>query len=136
MINYLNKFGRTGPTPGVYKKYDPVGELHYEALRYLQGLQPSADAIGGTITATMANGFPYFTSWTDPYGGGRSNASDYSCVKSNIVVVGDKYRSGIVFRPLKWVTTFLIINYWRDIVQKFEILPNGMLMGAGTSEYL
>ena len=41
VINYLNKFGRTGPVPGRYKYYDPIGELHYETLRYLQGLPPS-----------------------------------------------------------------------------------------------
>ncbi|WP_343734446.1 PilC/PilY family type IV pilus protein [Acidovorax sp.] len=121
VINYLNKFGRTGPTPGVYKKYDPVGELHYEALRYLQGLQPSADAISGTITATMADGFPYFTTWTDPYGDGRSNTGDYSCLKSNIVVVGDiNTHDGNRLPTASAANNIPDINYWRGIVQKFE----------------
>lgn len=75
--------------PGRYKYYDPIGELHYETLRYLQGLPPSAEAISAT-TANQQDGFPAYTSWTDPYGGGRSNTTDYACVKSNIVVVGDK----------------------------------------------
>src|SRR6218665_2143393 len=47
VINYLNKFGRPGAVPGLYKELDPVGELHYEALRYLQGLAPAPPAIAG-----------------------------------------------------------------------------------------
>ena len=31
---------RTG-VPGQYKRYDPLGELYYEAVRYLQGLPPT-----------------------------------------------------------------------------------------------
>lgn len=121
VINYLNKFGRTGPTPGVYKRYDPVGELHYETLRYLQGLQPSADAVSGTITATMADGFPYFTSWTDPYGGGRTKTSDYSCIKSNIVVVGDiNTHDGNRLPAASSANNIPDINAWRTVVQSFE----------------
>ena len=45
VINYVNQFGRTGSVAGRYKKYDPIGELHYQALRYLQGLPPSASAV-------------------------------------------------------------------------------------------
>lgn len=89
VINYLNKFGRTGPIPGRYKRYDPVGEMYYQSLRYLQGLQPTADAVGN-ITTEMQDGFPVYTSWPDdPYGGARSDTADYSCLKSNIVVIGD-----------------------------------------------
>lgn len=89
VINYLNKFGRTGPTPGLYKKFDPVGEMYYQSLRYLQGLAPTPDAVNN-ITPAMQDGFPVYTSWPDdPYGGNRSDTADYSCLKSNIVVVGD-----------------------------------------------
>lgn len=88
VINYLNKFGRTGPVPGRYKRYDPVGELHYEAVRYLQGLRPSADAISG-ITPAMSDGYPVYTTWTGLWRRPRHSTSDYACVKSNIVVVGD-----------------------------------------------
>ncbi len=87
VVNYLNKFGRTG-TAGMYKKYDPVSELYYESLRYLQGLQPSAIATQNMTTA-MYDGYPVFTTWTDPYGDGRTSASNYACLKSNIVVIGD-----------------------------------------------
>ena len=91
VINYLNKFGRTGPVSGRYKKFDPVSELYGEALRYLQGLGPTAAAVSGLATPTDAlfDGFPVATTWTDPYGGGRLNTADYSCLKSNIVVIGD-----------------------------------------------
>ena len=44
VINYLNKFGTAGSVKGYYKGLDPVGELYYEALRYFQGLPPSAQA--------------------------------------------------------------------------------------------
>jgi type IV pilus assembly protein PilY1 len=37
-INYINKFGTLNPdTVGKYKGLDPVSELFYEAIRYLQG---------------------------------------------------------------------------------------------------
>ncbi len=80
VTTYLNQFGRTGSTPGLYKKYDPVGELHYEALRYLQGLQPTPGAVS-SITAAMYDGFPANTSWTDPYAG-RSNTDSYNSCKA------------------------------------------------------
>jgi type IV pilus assembly protein PilY1 len=89
VINYLNKFGRMGTTQGMYKQYDPVGELYYQALRYLQGLDPTAEAVSG-IDATKLDGFPAYASWSnlDPYKN-RSRAENYACLKSNIVVVGD-----------------------------------------------
>ena len=135
VINYLNKFGRTGPTPGVYKKYDPVGELHYEVLRYLQGLQPSVDAVSN-ITTPMYDGFPVATTWTDPYGGGRSSTSDYSCLKSNIVTIGDIHtHDGNRLPTYSAANNILDINYWRSVVQAFE--KNQALTytdGQGTSQ--
>lgn len=95
VINYLNQFGRTGPTPGRYKQYDPVGEMYYQSLRYLQGLPPTADAIKDLgvpgKTNALYDGYPVYTDWTnlDPYGGGRSTTDNYACLKSNIVVIGD-----------------------------------------------
>ncbi len=84
IINYLNQFGRSGN----YKVYDPVGELYYEALRYLQGLPPTDAATSGVITTDMKDGFPYYTSWIDPHPP-VSGMTDYSCVKNNIVGIGD-----------------------------------------------
>ena len=120
VINYLNKFGRTGPVPGRYKYFDPMGELHYEALRYLQGLPPTAEAIS-SITAQQQDGFPVYTSWTDPYGGGRSNSADYACVKSNIVVIGDKNTHDRNRLPTPSAADNIPdIAGWRGIAKAFE----------------
>jgi type IV pilus assembly protein PilY1 len=115
VINYLNLFGRTGQ----YKGNDPVGELHYEALRYLQGLQPSPDAISN-ITAEMHDDFPVSTRWTDPYAG-RSATNDYSCLKSNIVVIGDVgiHDGNRLPRP-NLSNNVPDIDFWRKVVQSFE----------------
>jgi type IV pilus assembly protein PilY1 len=127
VINYLNKFGRTGPVPGRYKKFDPVGELHYETLRYLQGLQPSAAAISGLTvpTSDLFDGFPVSTVWTDPYGGGRSETADYSCLKSNIVVIGDvNTHDGGRLPAASASGNIPDINYWRSVASKFESNTN------------
>jgi type IV pilus assembly protein PilY1 len=95
VINYLNQFGRTGATAGTYKTFDPVGELYYEAVRYIQGLDATPEATSG-ITTAMKDGFPVYDngnsgltlSRADPHAGG-SSTKDYSCLKNNIVVVGD-----------------------------------------------
>lgn len=124
VINYLNKFGRTG-TQGIYKKYDPVGELHYETLRYLQGMPPSPDAIKET-TSQMQDGFPFFKTWDDPYGGGRSNTANYSCLKSNIVVIGDtNTHDGNRLPAASDSGNIPDINLWRNIAQKFEANSGG-----------
>lgn len=135
VINYLNKFGRTGPVPGRYKKYDPVGELHYETVRYLQGLQPS-DAAISSITSEMQDGYPVYTNWTDPYGGGRTNTSDYACVKSNIVVVGDiNTHDGGRLPTADAANNIPDISYWRGIANKFESDAGGTYIdGQGATQ--
>lgn len=93
VVNYLNQFGRHG-TFGQYKTYDPVGELYYEAVRYIQGLQPTNidSTVGGSaiynINDTMRDGFPVYTTWTDPHPA-VTGMTDYSCVKNNVVGIGD-----------------------------------------------
>ncbi|HRI17713.1 MAG TPA: PilC/PilY family type IV pilus protein, partial [Burkholderiaceae bacterium] len=87
VTNYLNKFGRTGATAGNYKRYDNVGELYYEALRYVQGLPPTPEAVSG-VTDPMKDGFAVYTSWTDPHPP-VAGTTDYSCVRNNIVAIGD-----------------------------------------------
>ena len=135
VINYLNKFGRTGPVPGRYKKYDPVGELHYETLRYLQGLQPTAAAVS-SITSAMQDGYPVYTNWTDPYGNGRSNTADYACVKSNIVVVGDiNTHDGGRLPTADAANNIPDISYWRGIANKFESDAGGTYIdGQGATQ--
>lgn len=61
VINYLNRFGKTGN----YKTYDNVGELWYESLRYLQGLDPTPNSTAG-MTEGMKDGYPVYSAWTDP----------------------------------------------------------------------
>lgn len=79
VVNYLNRFGFDGN----YKGFDPVGELWYEALRYLQGLQPSDDATTG-MTEAMKDGYPVYTAWTDPLTSG--------CQRNNYILgIGDAY---------------------------------------------
>jgi type IV pilus assembly protein PilY1 len=76
VINYLNKFGRGG----VYKELDPVGELYYEAIRYLQGMQPTSEATAG-MTIAMKDGFPVIDGWVDPI--------IASCQRNYIVAIAD-----------------------------------------------
>jgi type IV pilus assembly protein PilY1 len=132
VINYLNKFGRTNSDPskqGRYKKYDPVSELYYQVLRYLQGLPPSPAAISNT-SADMYDGFPVFKTWTDPYGNGRSSTASYSCLKSNIVVVGDIHTHDGPTLPTASATGNIPdLSYWTGIVDKFE-------QGSTTTAYL
>ena len=128
VVNYLNKFGRTG-TPGMYKKHDPVSDLYYETLRYLQGLPPSAEAISGIDSNPgFKDGFPVFTDWTDstgvgdPYGNGRSNTANYSCQKNNIVVIGDinTHDNAGKFPATSVADNIPNIDYWTGIVGAFE----------------
>lgn len=122
VINYLNRFGRTGATPGLYKKFDPVGELYGETLRYLQGLGPTPSAVNATTTA-MYDGFPVYSNWTDPYGGTRTASSDYSCLKSNIVVIGDVNThdgSTLLTRTADPTNNIQDFNAWKATVTNFE----------------
>lgn len=76
VINYLNKFGRTGN----YKGYDPLSELYYESIRYLQGRQPTSNAYSSMSTTEQDN-FQVLTTWVDPV--------EASCQKNYIIVIGD-----------------------------------------------
>lgn len=137
VINYLNEFGRTGPTQGLYKKFDPVGELYGEALRYLQGLQPTPLAVS-SITTDMYDGFPVFTTWTDPYGGTRTSTGDYSCVKSNIVMVGDVNShdgTRLFTRTADVANNLPNFSSWKTVVNNFESNTTSTYIdGQGTSQ--
>ncbi|MBS0447317.1 MAG: pilus assembly protein PilY [Proteobacteria bacterium] len=94
-INYLNQFGRTGVF-GQYKTNDPVSELYYESVRYLQGLQPTPQATSGMTadnTAGLLDGFPITTNWADPQPAMSNTTADnpgnYACFANNIVTIGD-----------------------------------------------
>jgi type IV pilus assembly protein PilY1 len=93
VVNYINKFGRTGNPTGVYKTFDPVGELYYEALRYLQGLGPTVGTSQATsptfnMTAAHKDGFPVYETWTDPHATG-SSSGDYTCLRNNLFTIAD-----------------------------------------------
>lgn len=121
VLNYLNKFGRTGATAGKYKMYDPVSELYYETLRYMQGLQPSALAVSDVTTA-MQDGFPYFADWSalDPFAG-RSRTGNYACLKNNIVVIGDvNTHDGNRYPNTDVANNIPNRSYWTTVVQDFE----------------
>ena len=76
VINALNTFGSNG----IYKKYDPVGELLYESVRYLQGLQPTPEAVQN-ITTPMLDNFQAITKWVDPI--------IQDCQKTSIFLIAD-----------------------------------------------
>lgn len=105
VINYLNKFGRAsaqlkgkqigdmgGPTDnptGNYKSYDPVSEMFYESIRYLQhhpsGPTPEAYA-GLSANPAYADNFPVYTSW------GQTADDDpmlNSCQRNYAFLIGD-----------------------------------------------
>ena len=76
-INYINKFGTVTNDPdgsagygrnGVYKRYDPAGEMFYEAIRYYQHLGPTDLAAQGTYNNAVKGNYPLVTNWSDPIG--------------------------------------------------------------------
>jgi type IV pilus assembly protein PilY1 len=103
VANYLNSFGRmtktginlsntTGATSAVlYKGNDPVSELYYEGLRYLQGQQPTP-AAAASLTAAMYDGFPIYTTWAQS--GSTAEVPDpitSSCQANSIIQIADAY---------------------------------------------
>lgn len=81
VINYLNRFGRSGQ----YKRHDPVGELYYESVRYFQGKQPTTrattDPTNGAYTTPMLDDFPIYTTWADPM--------QTTCQRNYSLTIGD-----------------------------------------------
>lgn len=94
VINYLNQFGRSGN----YKGLDPVSELYYESIRYLQGQQPTPEAIGNNA-ASYKDGFPYYTQWTDPV--------TASCQKNSVLAIADINTHWDRYVPGNTRTTYL-----------------------------
>lgn len=90
VVNYLNRFGRTGATQGKYKNFDPVSELYYESIRYLQGKVPSSQAIDG-MTDAMKDGYPVYNN-TSAWGTGTQSNWDpvvASCQRNYVLTIGD-----------------------------------------------
>ena len=107
-INYINRFGTLTMTSTMtdlervsysskYKVNDPLSELYYEAMRYVQGKQPTADAITGlngssTSTQALKENYPAYTTWQDPFAGFvDSTAPGRGCMRNNILNVADSF---------------------------------------------
>lgn len=93
VINYLNKFGRSGS----YKRYDPVSELYYEGIRYFQGKGPTPEA-ASNMTESMKDGFPVIDKWEDPV--------IASCQRNYIVSIADVNTHWDRYIPGNTRTTF------------------------------
>lgn len=138
-INYINKFGTLDPaTKGKYKNLDPVSELYYEALRYLQGKQPTAEAVSGTTGSTAAintlkEQFPVYANWNDPFTGFQDSTGDgKSCLRNSILTVADVFTHSDRSVPGNTNSTnedfarstesnpSLDVPFWTSIVGSFE----------------
>lgn len=97
-IMYINKFGTLNSAAvGDYKTYDPVSELYYEALRYLQGKQPTSNAISGitgnvTTDKALTENYPVYRTWTNPFAGFQDATGDVkSCLRNSILSIADVF---------------------------------------------
>ena len=138
-INYINKFGTLDPNNiGKYKSLDPVSELYYEALRYLQGKQPTAGAVSGTsgnsgAVTTLKENFPVYATWNDPFAGFQDQSGEgKSCLRNNILTIADVFTHSDRSVPGNGITTnedyaraaeanpALDVPFWTSIVGSFE----------------
>lgn len=136
---YINKFGTLNPaTVGRYKTLDPVSELYYEALRYLQGKSPTPAAISGLagVTATdrtVTENYPAYRSWTNPFNGFTDISGDSpSCLRNSIVTIADVFTHSDRSVPGNTNTTnqdfasaaetspALDVPFWTNVVGGFE----------------
>jgi len=98
VANYLNRFGRvtqaatpltTALTSAVmYKGNDPVSELYYEGLRYLQGQSPSPQVTATAFSAAMYDGFPIYTNWLST---AVPDPITSACQNTSIIQIADAY---------------------------------------------
>jgi type IV pilus assembly protein PilY1 len=139
VINYINRFGTLNPDSiGKYKRYDPVSELFYEAIRYLQGKQPTSQAVSG-FNGTAANvkalkeNFPAYSNWTDPFTGFTdATGSGNGCLRNSILTIADVFTHGDRSVPGNGYTDYddfsrtaetsppLDVPFWTSVVGSFE----------------
>lgn len=126
VVNYLNRFGRSGQ----YKRHDPVGELYYESVRYFQGKQPTEIALTSpsnvAYTAAMLDNFPIYTTWSDPMQTTcQRNYSltigDHQSAKDNFIP-GHSVRGGEASdRPVDGTGVgSLNATTWQNVISSFE----------------
>lgn len=152
-INYINKFGTLNMDPTLttkdfdlrtkfqsrYKINDPVSELYYEALRYLQGYgTATAEAVSGLSGSSatdklLTENFPAYKTWVDPFGDFQDNTgAGKSCIKNSIATISDVFTTydrslpgnlvsniGDFSRPVDSSTTF-DVTPWTNVVGGFE----------------
>lgn len=137
-IMYINKFGTLDSNNiGLYKSLDPMSELYYEALRYLQGLQPNSNPVELSGTATeirkLKENFPVYSTWTDPFTGFvDSDGTQKSCLRNSILGIADVFTHSDATIPGNTRTTnsdsavsavtnpALNVETWTGIVGSFE----------------
>lgn len=145
-IMYINKFGTLDPDNiGDYKGYDPLSELYYEAIRYLQGKQPTAQAIssvsGTTSSKTLQENFPAYKTWTDPFTGFTDTTdTGKGCLRNSILTIADVFTHGDRSVPGNGFTNYddfarsaetapaLVVPFWTNVVGSFE--------SGGSASYL
>lgn len=138
-INYINKFGTLNPLSiGKYKALDPLSELYYETIRYLQGKQPTPNAILGltgvaAADQTLAENFPAYTKWTDPFTGFTDTTdSGKGCLRNSIVTIADVFThsdrsvpgntitSNLDFARAAETAPALDAPFWTNVIGSFE----------------
>lgn len=119
LINTINRMGRDGR----YPSRNALGEMHLEALRYLQGQQPSAAAVAGLdgrADNPLHGGLPAYTRWADPYAGRNADA-DHACHRAHLLVLGAQSTTDYAQRPAPNPALDLPdIGLWSATVQRFE----------------
>ncbi|MDO8768195.1 MAG: hypothetical protein Q7K57_05725, partial [Burkholderiaceae bacterium] len=148
-IMYINRFGTLGMADlaqndalrldyeGKYKDLDPLSELYYEALRYLQGKPPTAEAV--TLSGTTAEitrlkeNFPAYATWSDPFTGFQDSTGDSkSCLRNSILTIADVFTHSDRSVPGNAITSnedsaraaetnpALDVPFWTSVVGSFE----------------
>jgi type IV pilus assembly protein PilY1 len=119
VINTINRLGRNGQ----YPSRNALGEMHLEALRYLQGQQPSlaaVDGLDGRADNRVYGGLPAYTRWADPYAG-RDPSADHSCQRAHLLVLGAQAATDHAQRPAPNPAMDLPdIGLWSATVRHFE----------------
>lgn len=139
-IMYINKFGTLNPDSiGTYKSLDPVSELYYEAIRYLQGnKQPTPEAISGLTGNTSSDkalqeNFPAYRTWTDPFAGFTDTTdTGKGCLRNSILTIADVFThsdrsvpgnsntSNNDFARSAETAPALNVPFWTSVVGSFE----------------
>jgi type IV pilus assembly protein PilY1 len=138
-IMYINKFGTLNPdTLGAYKELDPVSELFYEAIRYLQGKQPTSQAVSGfsgsaSAVKALKDNFPAYSTWTDPFAGFTdTSGTGKGCLRNSILTIADVFSHSDRSVPGNAITAdndfsrsaesspALDVPFWTSVVCSFE----------------